>query len=360
MPTLEQVDELYSQRKELDKKWRDYNSSFVQPEPKLDESLADSKKDLGGVYGDFEILGRRPRTNHKCGNLVGLKGCLNVKGHDVVTLDGVNYRGMVYVKVVHRFCHNPRCEVCYKYGYAVREARNASDVIKEASKRHGEAFHIISSVPKSDYGLTFKQLCLKNRKILLSRGIIGGATVFHGFRFHRANETYAGETAHWFWSPHFHSLSFVSGGYGKCRECSKLGHVGKYSCAGCSGWEARTRKLNEKDGYIVKVADASSERKTIEGSLWYQLTHCSINVKQKRFHPLVYWGCCASRKLKVTHEKHEELCPVCHLKLQPIRYFGRHEIVTDFNSPLFKRSFWMDMDEGEGSVFAVNGQAGLG
>jgi len=368
MPTLSEVNELIRQRKELDNKWREYDASFdckslleqtyVKSQDFADE--AESKKGLGGVYGDFEIVGHGPKTNDKCGQVVGLKGCLNVGLHHN-TLEG-NFEGLVYIKVVHCFCHNPRCPICFKYGWAVREAHRAEERIKEGSKRFGQPEHVISSVPESDYGLTYEKLRLKNVKILYSRGLVGGALIFHGFRYRKCEVIRGGirHMAEWYWSPHFYCVGFILGGYGKCRHCLKVrdsayGQPSEITCVGCNGFEGRTRQLFKNDGYIVKV---KGERKTVGGTFWYQLNHASINVKRVRFHCLTWFGNCSYRKLKVTPKKREELCPICKCELEKIRYFGRHDIVTDLNSPLFKRELFMDFDEGMGEVFCVSHGAG--
>ena len=54
---------------------------------------------------------------------------------------------------------------------------------------------------------------LRNKvvKILKSRGVIGGCLIFHGFRYNNVRL--------WYWSPHFHVLGFVLGGYSRCRNC---------------------------------------------------------------------------------------------------------------------------------------------
>jgi hypothetical protein len=87
----------------------------------------------------------------------------------------------------------------------------------------------------------------------------------------------------------------------------------------CDGFEARTRELFQKDGYIVKVL---GKRKTIFGTLWYQLNHASYDSSVRNFHIATWFGVCSYRKLKITPEKRKQLCPVCNSELVEIRYVG--------------------------------------
>ena len=159
-----------------------------------------------------------------------------------------------------------------------------------------------------------EELRLKAVKILNSRGIIGGVLIFHGFRY-RAFDVYKNSIQNMsecYWSPHFHCIGFILGGYAQCRKCPKFEAKSVITCAGCNGFEARTRRLFEKDGYIVKV---KGERKTIMGTAWYQLNHASVKRNVARFHVATWFGTCSYRKLKVTIEKRKELCPICQTRI---------------------------------------------
>ena len=81
-------------------------------------------------------------------------------------------------------------------------------------------------------------------------------------------------------APHFHYLGFLDGGYGSCRGCSKSNQ----DCWGCKDFEGLTRRLNVADGHIVKVKGA---RKTIFGTLWYQMNHMTI-IREKSSHSYRY------------------------------------------------------------------------
>jgi hypothetical protein len=281
-----------------------------------------------GSYGDFRLVGNGEVTNGFCGKYMRFKGCLRVELHNLITLGGVNYKDKVFVRKVHHWCNKPSCPICFKRGWAVREAGNVEARLAEASKRFGLVEHVVASVPLRDYGLSFEVLRSKTIRALNVRGVIGGVLIFHGFRYNFCNG--------WYWSPHFHVLGFVLGGYGRCRGCKKI------CFKGCGGFEDRTRKFYEKDGYIVKVL---GKRKTVFGTAWYQLNHSSVKVNSVRFHVASWFGVCSYRKLKVTVEKRKDVCPICQHDLIGIRYFGVKRFVLNFNSFDYVRDSVEDYEE---------------
>jgi len=111
---------------------------------------------------------------------------------------------------------------------------------------------------------------------------------------------------------------------------------------GCDGFEARTSREFEKDGYIVKVL---GERKTVFGTAWYQLNHASVKKDVVRFHVCTWFGVCSYRKLKVTVEVKKDLCPICQHDLIWIRYFGDRSFVLDGNSSDYRRDSFEDYEE---------------
>jgi hypothetical protein len=297
---------------------RVFNSSvqkgdmFADEQPEIEDVLKGFEKSIPllengwGVYGDYRLVGNGEVTNPvTCGKRATLKGCLRVDLHDKVTLDGVNYCGKVFVRRIQMSCGKPSCPKCFKSGWAVREAGRIEHRLKIASKRFGVVEHIICSVPVKDYGMEYKNLRRKVNRMLKDIGVIGHVLIFHGFRYRKFRG--------WFWSPHFHALGFILGGYAKCRHC-KGG-----DCYACGGFDGRAYKLYRKNGYIVRVM---GERKTIFGTAWYQLNHSSYKVGVKRFHIATWSGCVSYRKLKVTPEMRKDVCPICQHELIKIRYFG--------------------------------------
>ena len=287
-----------------------------------------------GSHGEFQLVGHGQQTNGKCGTFSAFYGCVRSELHHIRTLHGVNYTGKAYVRKVFHSCDKPSCPICYKYGWAVREAMKIEARLKEGHKHFGAVEHIVASVPIRDYGLDFNELRLKAVKALSARGIVGGVLIFHGFRYNLRH--------YWYWSPHFHVLGFILGGY-MCRGCKK-------GCVGCSGFEGRTRRMFETDGYIVKVL---GERKTIGGTAWYQLNHASIKVGVRRFHVVTWFGNCSYRKLKVTAEMRKQACPICNHELVKLWYFGAKKIPLDRSSPDFRRDFVDDLEESGRPVWVV-------
>lgn len=281
-----------------------------------------------GSFGDYQLVGNGVKTNEFCGKYMSLKGCLRVDLHNLITLDGVNFKGKVFRRLVHSWCDKPSCPICFKHGWAVREAGKIEGRLAEASKRFGQVEHIACSVPLTDYGLSYEALRKKAVNVLYGVGVIGGVMLLHAFRYDLRK--------HWYWSPHFHVLGFIFGGYSRCRHC-KGG-----DCYACDGVEGKCYKAYRENGYIVKVF---GERRNVFGTAWYQLNHASVRVGVRRFHVATWFGVCSYRKLKVTVERRKALCPICQHELESLRYFGGKNFVVDRSSPDFKREFFADYEE---------------
>jgi len=241
----------------------------------------------------------------------------------------------------------------------VRETGRGEAILKYASnKLKMKIEHVIVSPPQ-DFAGSFEELKKATLKALLNRGIVGGCYVYHHFRYHGKNETYAGEKAHYFKGRHFHVLGFIKGGYGNCRNCSNCWkdkgggvHVlDRNNCVnGCNGFEGVTRRANEKDGFIVKVRGA---RKTVGGSLWYELSHASIRKGVKKQVVVNWFGVCGRNKLRIPKgalPQKESLCEICGEKLYDIVYKGDYKSLLAFMAG-FKDSqgFLMDAKDKEGN-----------
>jgi hypothetical protein len=318
------------------------NSSVLEDDVD-EEPLANS----WGSHGEYSLVGNGEVTNVFCGKYMHLKGCLRVDLHNLITLDGVNYSGKVFSRKVHHWCNKPSCPICFKSGWAVREAGNIEGRLAEASKRWGLVEHIVASVPLKDYGLSFEGLRLKAVRVLAVRGVVGGVLIFHGFRYNVRK--------HWYWSPHFHVLGFIRGGYGRCRRCGVTPNI--EGCRGCGGFEDRTRKAYVDDGFIVRVL---GKRKTVFGTAWYQLNHASVKVGAVRFHVATWFGICSYRKLKVSVEMRKAVCPICKHDLVGIRYFGVKRIVFDRSSPDYRRDSFEDYEEDGRPVWVESVKCGSG
>jgi len=248
-------------------------------------------------------------------------------------LEGVNYAGKIDRRLVHHFCNKPSCSRCYKKGWAVRQAFKISDRLKEASKKFGLIEHLMISVPKKDYGLilcSLKAMRKKVNKLLKRVGVVGGVVILHGFRYNHQDL--------WYFSPHFHVVGFILGGYSRCRNCPT-----KWACkASCDGFDSRAWKLFQDTGYYVKVF---GKRKTIVGTLYYQLNHSTILKNVERFHVYTYMGIVSYHKLKVTPEVHKHHCRICGKELVWLKYHGDKAIISDRNSPFYKPMSFEDFEE---------------
>ena len=269
----------------------------------------ESVKNVDFSFGDFELVGHGEVTNEKCGLFSGrYLGCLRVELHNKVGLDGVNYAGKIYGVAVFHSCDKPSCPVCYKYGWAVREANRVTVRLREASKRFGLAEHIVVSPPRRLYHLSYEALKKKVVEACKRRGVLGGVLIFHGFRLKKPQIV-------WYWSPHFHVLGFIEGGMRRCRRCSKHGD----ECKGCGGFIDRNYRCYEKDGFIFKV---KGKRKSVYHTAWYILNHASHKKNSTRFHVATWFGVVSYRKMKIESEDRKRVCPICGHDLVKIRYCG--------------------------------------
>ena len=301
------------------------NSSVVSKVALPDEGdwsggVGESK--VWGLHDGFSLVGNGNVTNSRCGMFSSYWGCVRVELHDKIMLDGQSHKGKVYVQKVFNSCDKPSCPMCFKRGWAVREAGKIEVRLAEASKRFGLVEHIIVGMPSKFWALPFEELRAKCLEALSVRGVIGGCLIFHGFRYNVFK--------HWYWSPHFHVLGFILGGYGKCRGCVKC-HKG------CGGFVDRNYRFNEKDGIYVKV---KGKRKTVGGTAWYQLNHSTIRTDVKRPHACTWFGVCSYRKLKVSPELRRRFCPICQHDLERLRYFGS----KDWFSGEFKKKSNFEAD----------------
>ena len=248
-----------------------------------------------GRFGGFALVGNGKVTNGYCATFGHFRGCVHVENHDVVDVYGHDFRGRVAYEGVFCSCDKPSCPRCYRRGWAIREAHRVADRLDVASKRWGNVEHIVCSLPESDYGFkTLASACDKVRRVLSARGVIGGVMLFHPARYN--------EVRRWYWSPHWHILGYVASGYGRCRKCVKQ------FCSECNGFEGVNQREKRKDGYVVKVL---GERLSVLWTAAYQLNHCGYDVHAKRANIARWFGVASYRKLKVSIERHKQLCPIC-------------------------------------------------
>jgi hypothetical protein len=275
-------------------------------------------------YGDFRLVGDGKVTSNMCGVFRSLDGCIRVELHKGKIWKGKDCTGKVYVRRINLTCKRSSCPICFKHGWAKRQAGNVENRLSAISKKLGglEVEHIVVSLPKSDYDLgvkDYRALRLKVVRLLKSRGVFGGCMIFHAYRFSED----VGNRG-WYASPHFHVLGFVHGGY-KCRECSH-----KFACVkGCGGFDDVSYQAFLKDGYYVKVLAERNvsfydeSKKNVYGTAWYQLNHASYLLGFNRFHICTWFGVCAQRLFKCKPALVEKVpCPICKHDVEKLVYLG--------------------------------------
>jgi hypothetical protein len=327
----------------LDEDWREkvYAGEVKIP----NEGFAWDEKYILVAHGDVK--------DSNCSKFKRFNGCLRSHLHDgVTTLDGVSYNGKIYVKPVWWSCNRPECPKCAVSGWAVRLAGRVEGILEFASHRLGKVEHIILSPPQ-DLDLSLEELRALARKALLVRGVTGGCMVYHHFRYrNRRVAMRMGLPIGWYHAPHFHVLGFIKGGFGNCRTCRYRKDKTFSKCreeSGCNGFEAVTRRANKKDGFIAKV---KGERKTVGGTVWYELSHASLKRGIKNQNVLTWFGECNRRKLKIPKgalPQKENLCKICGLELYKVSFHGDFKEMMIYLET-FKRS--------EGHVLPLHGADG--
>lgn len=301
------------------------------------------------TFGNLQVVGNGwDKTSDDCGKYKRMEGCLDTELHDVVTLDGKDYRGKAYLRLVHISCFNWRCHTCYK-SMAAREAHVVEARIKKYANLHGGIpEHLIVSAPKSYWGLNPKVLRRKAVKVGESCGVIAGCDIFHHARYANAEEArLKGVPFGWRLGFHFHIIGFLKGGY-RCRGCVK-------ACSGCCGYEELWRKERERSGWVVKVAmdreGNVGEHVSIFWTAYYQLEHSSIETDVERPHPLTWFGALSYRRLHVKVERVKHVCPICGSDLVRVMYLGKESIVTERGALGYKGELFVDLYGPEGVRF---------
>jgi hypothetical protein len=314
----------------LMREFGDWDDGFDDAQPSVKEIMKgriNSPSAVEGEYatfGVYQLVGHGKQTNDRCGTFRKVVGCSRAELHNKMIFDKkgrlVDCRGKGYFRPVFHSCDRPSCPTCYERGWAIREASNMDFRLGEIAKRldhvaYGDVEHCIVNLPPKYWGLDYAGLRDLCDHVLLSRGVVGGAKIFHGARFNH-------DTRRWYFSPHFHCLCWIRDGFRRCRGCA--GHCKK----GCGGFVDRNYRLNEVDGCYVMV---KGKRKTIFGTCWYQLHHSTIRTDVKRFHAVTWFGIASYRKMKISKElrkaydeKHRKKCPICGSDLVRHEYYGRN------------------------------------
>ena len=75
---------------------------FEDEQPKDFNETVSILEHASSSFGDYQLVGNGSQTNQFCGKYIGLKGCLRVDLHGIMTLDGVNYDGKIFRRKVHQ------------------------------------------------------------------------------------------------------------------------------------------------------------------------------------------------------------------------------------------------------------------
>lgn len=213
-----------------------------------------------------------------CGEF-GWKGCLNVDHHHE-RIDNPGCREKVFVKGYRRSCGRAECPICFeKWGY--KQAVRAERRLKFYRGGYRKAVHITVSVPECDYSLDYRKLRERVMLLLKRSGFRGGSLIPHPFRE---------DARGWYLSWHFHAVGY--------------------------GWILGTKNLYEESGYVIKNIGV---RKTVRGTIFYQLSHAGFN---KKHHVLTWFGELAYNKLRIPKQEggDREVCPLCGEKLVLLKF----------------------------------------
>ncbi len=240
------------------------------------EVMHESQKWLQVEYKGWKLPATRD-AKEDCGKWF-TKGCLNVSAHN-----GTEFSGKVYIKSFQKSCYRAACEICYKKWMARDSNKATRRIEKYESKSKESSKHIIVSPPSWIHHKPVRELRKEAYKILKKVGAIGGALIYHPFRYHKDSKS-------WYFSPHFHIVGF--------------------------GWISKTAEIYRKDGWIVKNKGL---RDSTFATFYYQLSHAGV---KHGYHTITWFGDLSYSKLKVEEDPNSDQCPLCSAKLRLVFHYG--------------------------------------
>lgn len=284
-------------------------SNFSEYEDKYDvfSDLHDSTNWFRIQEDGWHLPGTETKKED-CGRWL-TKGCLDVANH----VHG-DYKGKIYIKTFQKSCYRADCELCFKKWMARQSGKAEKRIKKYENLSKKKVKHIIVSPPAWLHNKPKKELAKLAYKVLKDVNCIGGAVVFHPFRYNR-------DYKEWYYSPHFHVLGF--------------------------GWIENTVGNYNKNGWFVKN---KGTRDSIFSTVYYQLSHAGI---KKHNHTLVWFGDLSYSKLKVEDEPEKDQCPLCNGDLKLIEHYGLWGFVPP---PEIEGEFYEDPD---GWQYVVNDNSGF-
>jgi hypothetical protein len=275
------------------------------------------------------LLGRGVVGSEHCGQFISDYVCRNVEGHKGVMVGDVDCTNKIVVQHTHMFCHKATCPVCFYRGFSMRAARSVVGRLEAGVKRgFGRIEHFTVSPSVEDRDLPLDVLKKKIAAAAFDRGIVGFVMIPHVVRIDRVGKKL-------YRSVHAHLLGFDCGSADHCRNCLH----DRGDCASCSGFRGKEVRGYRKDGYLVKVHDA---RKTVLGSVLYQVGHSVVQVGLKRRSLVTYWGVLACSKFKGGRLPVEFKCRACEGEMSRGVHVGRSVVVRDIHSPSYRSLVVMD------------------
>ena len=237
-------------------------------------------------------------------------GCLNSKKHgrpvakNQTSLDGKKASSKDTIKAVRMSCNMLGCPICYEKA-STRAGKRVEHRLKQFKWRNRKStkyYHWTVSPPAPVWlGLTVKQLKKKAISIAKKFGVRGGSVIFHHLRRvgeadededFNAGSDWKTAPALWYLSPHFH---FVGVGFTS---------------------KKKVIEINKKTGW---VCINHLERRSIAGTVFYQLTHAFI--PRGRGHAVSWFGVCSYNKFKTRPIPPPEtsVCSICKEEMVKVR-----------------------------------------
>jgi hypothetical protein len=284
--------------------------------------------DYDPEHRDLVPVGRGVVGSEHCAEWKSLVACKNFEGHKGVILKtfrsdvGVDCTDKVVIKHQRFFCHSPSCPICFDNGFAARNARAVEHrVNKGVEAGMGKPEHVTISVAIADRVLPFPVFKKRAESAARDRGIYDYCMVPHMYRINRDRKVLE-------YSPHFHLVCFIEGGFDECRGCVHGGG----DCASCDGFKGREVRGYARDGYLVKVHEI---RKSVFGTAKYVLNHASIRVgfSARGSHVVTWHGRLSNRKFKSGRPQSGVLCPACNKLMERVAHAGSRRIIRDFCHP---------------------------
>ncbi len=258
------------------------------------------------VVGDDILLVSHGEKNDNCGDVRAKLFCETTKK---------------FVHDLRHSCHRPECPICW-IDWVDRETSRAAEKLYQGRKllkqsdRYYDPYHIVWSVPPSEYGLTPKQQRTRLNYRMKQAGATAGFTVYHQFRF---RNRYTNESVAWkhcslnplaespvvdseaYYSPHFHTA--------------------------CVGFLEPSKDFESKYGWRYTKMDKNplNNMDKMRQMIWYSLSHATT---MENMHVVTWTGKFANNQMlvdSIEYVTEYPKCPCCkgrmEIEYQPNDWF---------------------------------------